>query len=1214
MFSVKSITKNLFALASYLLCLLVYLCVTLLLTLPNIISADLVRKQVNDAISGKSTQVSFKKVKVIYNPFPGIKLYGLSLEIPPKFNLDLNSLSIYPDIISLFKGDLKISRTIVQGPSANLKLSKPANLRLQTIKHKLQTQYKSLIYGLALEIRDGSVNLYKNGSLLQTVSKINLKSRISKQISYKLTCDSSAWKNLQLKGKGKLKGLGFEQDLTVNQFKPHKFAPALIPCSIKPNPGNSIINLKANLTNNGFKDLDCEISVKAPFITLHRNNNTERIQDLDLRANLSRKGHKYDLDLQKLRIRNPGLSLNASMRYNSNTEDTSLYLNGENLELAEIRESCLNLLQDLKGIEPTFNVLKSGDISGLKLECKGTSFKEALADPLVNADLTRGNIYIPNIEMDLSQVQGEIKIEDQILQASDLKAKFGSSEATDGIFDLGLNQELHPFILNIDFNGDMADLPPILRKTVSKTPVLNTLNKFSGIKGQALGNLALRLHKGEVDLKLLAESFDITAGYKPNSMQGHLAGSNFYFSPGEKIQAENMDLDFGKSELRDIYTSVSMAEQPQEFSTKTQKGSLELSELSALLKDLSVSAKKYLKQIKGPKGNLELQNSNLRGNIRDPSNWEYSLKGKLHDFKGIYKDWHSPVSVDECSIDLNSTNMELRDCRADMMGSTARFTGKFKDYARDWSQGEINLKGNFVPEFITKVWKYTAFPEKFRPRTALNVKNSSIKWNGKKKTSAQADLKFANQTQLDFRLVKTANRTNFQKINLRDSHSKFKAKLDMDKNTVTSEFKGKLSNRTTYNLFGKNDIFNGEISGDFKTSFHIYPPKITNASGKLKMQNFRSEYLDKLEIVNLDIETPQGNLKILPSRFYWQDTLIEADGEISLNEDFNHLDMDFFTENMTWQYVQRLIARNEGSSNRTSWEKPFHANLKGDISLSSNRFVYKDFVFSPFKSTISLEEKEQVNVVVSKTRICSLPVNGSIQISDGQTRTHFSFGKQNLDIENCIKCFRSRDKKRLISGKMDMEGQISTNSSRKKNSDGNGIQGDIKLHAYNGKIYQVSVIAKILDFLNTTEILFGNVPDMQTQGLAYNSIDILGSLKNNKLKITKGILDGKTVEMSFKGDVDLKNKELDLIFLVAPFKTLDRLIKLVPLLSSITQGNLISVPIQVIGTASEPIIIPLSPKAIGSEALNIMQNTLKFPITIIQPFIPDEEAQTPEGQ
>ena len=78
-------------------------------------------------------------------------------------------------------------------------------------------------------------------------------------------------------------------------------------------------------------------------------------------------------------------------------------------------------------------------------------------------------------------------------------------------------------------------------------------------------------------------------------------------------------------------------------------------------------------------------------------------------------------------------------------------------------------------------------------------------------------------------------------------------------------------------------------------------------------------------------------------------------------------------------------------------------------------------------------------------------------------------------------------------------------------------------------------------------------------------------------------------------------KKMDLIILVAPFKTVDRIVKFIPLIGHILGGKLISIPFRAKGDLADPDVIPLHPTAVGSEVLGILERTLKLPITIMQP-------------
>ena len=96
-------------------------------------------------------------------------------------------------------------------------------------------------------------------------------------------------------------------------------------------------------------------------------------------------------------------------------------------------------------------------------------------------------------------------------------------------------------------------------------------------------------------------------------------------------------------------------------------------------------------------------------------------------------------------------------------------------------------------------------------------------------------------------------------------------------------------------------------------------------------------------------------------------------------------------------------------------------------------------------------------------------------------------------------------------------------------------------------------------------------------------------LQGGKITMEECNIDGASMGIACKGDIDLAHREMDLIILVAPFKTVDRIVDILPLIGRVLGGKLIS--------------IPLPPTAVGSGLLGILERTLKLPLTIIQPVI-----------
>jgi hypothetical protein len=56
-------------------------------------------------------------------------------------------------------------------------------------------------------------------------------------------------------------------------------------------------------------------------------------------------------------------------------------------------------------------------------------------------------------------------------------------------------------------------------------------------------------------------------------------------------------------------------------------------------------------------------------------------------------------------------------------------------------------------------------------------------------------------------------------------------------------------------------------------------------------------------------------------------------------------------------------------------------------------------------------------------------------------------------------------------------------------------------------------------------------------------------------------------------------------------------------------GNLILIPFRAKGELGNPTVIPLSPTAVGSGVLGILERTLKLPITLMEPLFSNSESE-----
>jgi hypothetical protein len=143
--------------------------------------------------------------------------------------------------------------------------------------------------------------------------------------------------------------------------------------------------------------------------------------------------------------------------------------------------------------------------------------------------------------------------------------------------------------------------------------------------------------------------------------------------------------------------------------------------------------------------------------------------------------------------------------------------------------------------------------------------------------------------------------------------------------------------------------------------------------------------------------------------------------------------------------------------------------------------------------------------------------------------------------------------------------------------------------------------------LNLTEIYRGQLPDMRSQGLDYKRTAAAIEIKDGKVLINDWSIDGRTLWMGSRGEIDIASQKIDFTIMVSPFKTVDRIINSIPGVRSILGGRLVAIPMRATGDIEDPNVVALSPSAVGTSILEMIQRTLMLPIEIIQPLIPGME-------
>jgi hypothetical protein len=314
------------------------------------------------------------------------------------------------------------------------------------------------------------------------------------------------------------------------------------------------------------------------------------------------------------------------------------------------------------------------------------------------------------------------------------------------------------------------------------------------------------------------------------------------------------------------------------------------------------------------------------------------------------------------------------------------------------------------------------------------------------------------------------------------------------------------------------------------------------------------------------------------------------------------LDLNLTTGNINLEELEEVFGKGKKGT-----EKRPDLSVEGIIRLKSESLKFKEYTWAPFLADISFGDGG-AEVKIKKASLCGMDTPGVVKVSDNYVSLNVEPSFKGHEIESAFRCLLNHDVR--ATGTFELYGRILARGTPEELV--KSMEGNIEFHAKDGRIDYALGLVRIVEFLNVTEIYRGKLPDLRKEGLPYDRITIKVALQKDKMIFKEWTLDGPTMEIVGQGEIDLAERTMKMNVLVAPLKTVDRIIKAIPLVSDIFAGTLLTIPVKVHGDLKDPKVTPLSPSAVGDELFAMMKRTLGLPFKVIEPLLPRHKQESNE--
>jgi len=401
----------------------------------------------------------------------------------------------------------------------------------------------------------------------------------------------------------------------------------------------------------------------------------------------------------------------------------------------------------------------------------------------------------------------------------------------------------------------------------------------------------------------------------------------------------------------------------------------------------------------------------------------------------------------------------------------------------------------------------------------------------------------------------------------------------------------------------------GWVRGDFQAHIDMDRPAVLVAHGKMELSHFSlpSEFGRPLEIDEISVNAKGDRVTVERSNFTWGGKPLALSGDVSFSEKRILLNLDLFTESIDVKSdlntVREILSREKKGGEDEGLQ------LQGTLRIKTKSLLYDRIAWMPFDAEVMFDP-QGVEVVVREANLCGISTPGSVKITNQNFSLDLRPFSKSQELQSAFRCLYDEEMK--VKGDFDLKGRIVAQG--KPEDLIRSLKGNVELETRDGHFYFAKGLMRVLEFVNSTEIYRGKLPDPGKEGVEYKLIKIRTAFQGGKLIIEEVMLDVPTLELVAKGEIDLINQEMNLIGLVAPLKTVDRIVKLTPVVREIFAGTLVTIPVRVHGSLKDPKVTALSPSAIGDELLGMMKRTLGLPFKVIEPFVPRKKEKGGEGE
>jgi len=1212
-----------------------------------------------------SYHIHAERIKISFLPFPRMVMYDVRTTIPETLTASAEAVFVYPKILPLFTGRIVPAEVELRSPRIAARLpeqppesqAKSSSQQLQRLKGRI-SQFQSILFtiipGVAIDSRNGRLDLYSGNSHAFFFEEIDFRSSVHAQrVDFELTAGkSNLWQALAFSGWVDLATMKSAAELNLSGGNPEDLL-RYLNMSESGNSGDSQVDLTLTLFSSGPGSTRVDFKASVPLFTFgggpryqtsletntatagHKDTGTKPSPPLRvsssprpvserqgtvlsngaLAGSLNIDANGVDICISHFQFEYPRLNLTASYIERYSDQSVNLKIDGRDTDAATVKNIMLAVNKEDPVTRRVFEIIREAEVPVILFSSHASKASDLLRleNFTLKSSIEKGTVFAPKADLLVSNVSGNLLVEGGVLIASHLSGQTAGSSTSDGVLKIGLRHEDPLFHLDLPITADLSELPEVLNRVVRDQAFRQELAQIKDVEGKAQGRLVLGEDIHDLNARVETGPFQLSGRYGRLPEPVELEGGSFLME-GKKVTVTSLAGQSGSSSFERADLSYDWGE-AKILEINSQAGAV----ISMDLMGPRLRAHEYWKNFMdtAPKGLLTIDSLRFWGPPGDRSKWVFRANGSVENVVFQSGQLGGPVTLKTGSFEIDGDQIVLKEVNAALADSSLSISGSITGYIDRANRVDLELRGRLGPEGNKIAASLAGFPRSLRAVSNLNLTSSRLTWDKQLKTTFRGEMELSAGPRITINLAKTPHDFSIEELVIKDEDSEATISMYSRQNQLKIEFSGKLSNKTADRLLVDNKVLTGPIAGKFAANLYRDTPGKSSAQGEVSISGFQLPLNlagGGARIETAAVEARGNKLNVKSAMISWKGSRMSLTGSIAISDGAYLVDMNAFADSMELESIlpkaedgelkeevrplPSAFGPQEDNSGRSSlqfpgkaWEAPF----KGTIRVRSEHLSYGKVNWNPAEADVVLTPGS-IAIRLSQANLCGISTPGTIKITPEGLSISLSLSAKDKDLESTLACLFN--KKHILSGKYTLTGSLSAKGSG--DSLLNSLEGDVELKAKDGRIFRFETLGKIISLLSVSEIYRGVIPDLIGEGCAYKSIESKGKIKNGKLVLSDSVIDGPCIKTVFHGEIDLVAQKVDVIGLVAPMRTVERVLDATPIMGKVLNETFVTLPVHISGDLSDPSVILLSPTAVGEELFGVMKKIVKLPLSIFQ--------------